>query len=571
MRWGVRLKLWNGIWVGFGPQVASGAQYNAAGQMTGLTYGLSGVSWTETNAFNALGQLTRKTIPTVVDFEYTFSATANNGQITTQKDWITGDEQNYQYDALKRLTMAWTTGPAYGLSFGYDGFGNKLSQTVTKGSAPASSITVDANNRIVGQSYDANGNMTSGASSTLTYDVDNRVITAAGLSSEQYSYNPSNKRVWKKRATGGGNFAEDVYFYGIDGQRQATFTLQSGAYWVLKSADIRFAGKLLYTNNAWVATDRLGSIRYRKPTGAGERLDFFPYGEERPSSTAQDRDKFATYMRDDTGLDYADQRYFTNTSGRFVTPDPAGDGSNWYAYAGGDPANNFDPTGLECSPAQLMFGNCVDVTAPHPGPLPSGSPGGGGGGQNCSDVYSCPDVAIAGEQARIEVELGLQTAQHHANLQATIHSQGALAVDSIAPECQTQLDDYHIKSSDIKWTISQTTYYSVFDYGNTLASEIYGPAVSGTVAQLVGESRAATVAIDGQATYKTVLGSQYFYDQGGFGDSIATSQGATIIHEALHTIFAASSHEQIAERIGVKPEGMSASAAISTFFAKCIK
>jgi hypothetical protein len=125
-------------------------------------------------------------------------------------------------DALKRLTMAWTTGPAYGLSFGYDGFGNKLSQTVTKGSAPASSITVDANNRITGQTYDANGNMTSGASSTLTYDVDNRVVTAAGLSGEQYSYNPSNKRVWKKRATGGGNFAEDVYFYGIDGQRQAT-------------------------------------------------------------------------------------------------------------------------------------------------------------------------------------------------------------------------------------------------------------------------------------------------------------------------------------------------------------
>jgi RHS repeat-associated protein len=247
--------------------------------------------------------------------------------------------------ALKRLTMAWTTGPAYGLSFGYDGFGNKLTQTVTKGGAPASSITVDANNRITGQTYDANGNMTSGASSTLTYDIDNRVVTAGGLSSKNYSYDPGNKRIWKKRALGGGSFAEDVYFYGIGTGRLGIYTKSGGTYTV-KSVDVRFAGKLIYTNSAWVATDRLGSIRYRKPTGAGERLDFFPYGEERPSATAQDRDKFATYMRDDTGLDYADQRYFTNTSGRFVTPDPAGDGLNWYAYAGGDPVNSSDPSGL---------------------------------------------------------------------------------------------------------------------------------------------------------------------------------------------------------------------------------
>ena len=68
-------------------------------------------------------------------------------------------------------------------------------------------------------------------------------------------------------------------------------------------------------------------------------------------------------MRDDTGLDYADQRYFTNTSGRFVTPDPAGDGSNWYAYAGGDPVNSADPSGL----GTLCYGpdggliSCPDV------------------------------------------------------------------------------------------------------------------------------------------------------------------------------------------------------------------
>ena len=39
--------------------------------------------------------------------------------------------------------------------------------------------------------------------------------------------------------------------------------------------------------------------------------------------TAQDKDKFATYYRDGTtGLDYAQNRYYANTLGRFTSPDP---------------------------------------------------------------------------------------------------------------------------------------------------------------------------------------------------------------------------------------------------------
>jgi YD repeat-containing protein len=47
--------------------VASGAAYNAASQLTGFTYGTGGTSWTETRQYNVLGQLTRTTIPSVID------------------------------------------------------------------------------------------------------------------------------------------------------------------------------------------------------------------------------------------------------------------------------------------------------------------------------------------------------------------------------------------------------------------------------------------------------------------------------------------------------------------------
>jgi YD repeat-containing protein len=42
---------------------------------------------------------------------------------------ISDEEVTYQYDSLNRLISAQTTGPEWGQSFGYDGFGNLLSQT----------------------------------------------------------------------------------------------------------------------------------------------------------------------------------------------------------------------------------------------------------------------------------------------------------------------------------------------------------------------------------------------------------------------------------------------------------
>jgi RHS repeat-associated protein len=66
--------------------------------------------------------------------------------------------------------------------------------------------------------------------------------------------------------------------------------------------------------------------------------------------------RFTGYFRDsETGLDYADQRYHQPGMGRFITPDPfmgsggPSDPGSWnrYAYAGGDPVNQFDPTGLD--------------------------------------------------------------------------------------------------------------------------------------------------------------------------------------------------------------------------------
>ena len=71
--------------------------YNAAGQMTQLstTNTTGGTSYrTETRQYNALGQMTQLAVPGVMGYQYTYSATQNNGQITQRTDAISGEVVN---------------------------------------------------------------------------------------------------------------------------------------------------------------------------------------------------------------------------------------------------------------------------------------------------------------------------------------------------------------------------------------------------------------------------------------------------------------------------------------------
>jgi len=153
--------------------------------------------------------------------------------------------------------------------------------------------------------------------------------------------------------------------------------------------NVYFGTKLLVSNGVNVVTDRLGSVR---GNSIGERFSYYPYGEER-TSTVDGRDKFATYFRDGVGQDYADQRYYNASMGRFWNSDPsgmkaanAGIPTSWntYAYAHGDPINRYDPSGLDpVSPVCPPDDPCPVDDGGNPcddDPTMMGCPGYGGGG-----------------------------------------------------------------------------------------------------------------------------------------------------------------------------------------------
>src|SRR4030042_4955863 len=47
-----------------------------------------------------------------------------------------------------------------------------------------------------------------------------------------------------------------------------------------------------------------------------------------------------------TGLTYMKARWMDPETGRFISPDPAKDGLNWFVYAGNNPTTMVDTTGL---------------------------------------------------------------------------------------------------------------------------------------------------------------------------------------------------------------------------------
>ncbi|HEX8129176.1 MAG TPA: polymorphic toxin type 10 domain-containing protein, partial [Pyrinomonadaceae bacterium] len=121
----------------------------------------------------------------------------------------------------------------------------------------------------------------------------------------------------------------------------------------------------------WLVTDHLGTPRMLADlTGSLsgiKRHDYLPFGEELSAgmggrTTAQGysqvdnvRQGFTGYEKDiETGLDFAQARYYASTQGRFISVDPALDSAqsampqswNRYTYCLNNPLRFIDPTGM---------------------------------------------------------------------------------------------------------------------------------------------------------------------------------------------------------------------------------
>ncbi len=346
--WGPDGQQWLGL--------AHDATYNAAGQILGWSE--TSLTWNGSNAYwnypynlsrtydPARGWITDMGesgwYPSSMSLHYNYQA---NGQLASEVNSSSGGSvtTSYTYDNLNRLATVGTG--TWNMTFAYDEFGNRTSQTGS-GGAPVSVLTYDSGtNRInsAGYSYDGAGNLTAmplpqGASMGLTYDVFDRLVEAdthpasGQTTTSTMAYDAFGRRI-AKTSLGA------VYFYDASGRQLTSYlgTFVNGVYYY-------FAGQRLYN---W--TDRQGSLK-----GFYGTTSYYPYGEDVGTSTGNDNYKFAqTYRDSDSGLDYAGSRYYASGIGRFLTGDSfdasasTNSPQSWnrYAYVQNDPVNYYDPSG----------------------------------------------------------------------------------------------------------------------------------------------------------------------------------------------------------------------------------
>ena len=117
-------------------------------------------------------------------------------------------------------------------------------------------------------------------------------------------------------------------------------------------------------------------------------------------------------------------RYYDTRIGRFITQDPIHSGDNWYAYAGNNPVNATDPSGLSIinqgaapSPSDSRFGN---------------DPGGLFGGSGMLDDFFAAENASS-ERGQLEYSLD-ELAKALAKLDAAPADANAISTDGPSSE-----------------------------------------------------------------------------------------------------------------------------------------
>jgi len=273
--------------------------------------------------------------------------------MTTEAGTVT----TYGYDAVQRLTGA-VTGTVTE-SWTYDLNGNRLTAAKTgastvhsaynaadqlcwTGSAAAACTAPPAG--AATYTYDGNGNTTKAGTPTSTWNTFDQMTSYTSGTTTNFAYaGPSNT---ERTSAGGTSF--------LNGALGITRQTTAGA----STSFIRDPGGTLISmrNSAgasfYYTTDALGSVITLTDSTQTQVASYNYDSWGNPTSTtgaqaANNPFQYAGGYKDTTtGYTKFGARYYDPTIGRFTQPDPSNQETNRYLYAGANPCNNTDPTGL---------------------------------------------------------------------------------------------------------------------------------------------------------------------------------------------------------------------------------
>jgi RHS repeat-associated protein len=202
---------------------------------------------------------------------------------------------------------------------------------------------------------------------TISQDVANRRVTAnhASAGTQVYGDNHANQRAQTTRygSVRNRNTVTD-YLYGLGPEGSQIVPER-----LMEFQETCTGGACTSYTETQRWNDVAGTKMFQKtgttlkaitPNRLASEAKHFPYGETDGPPPADTKDYFATYRRDTTGLDYAWNRYYSPTMGRFTSADPYSGSINptnpqsWnrFSYTENNPVNPIDSKGLACSVGQ---------------------------------------------------------------------------------------------------------------------------------------------------------------------------------------------------------------------------